>query len=220
MIKRIGRGLTVAGILAGTAVAVPSAVRAQGKVELTPFLGSFYPLAKMCTDCFRDGGNVRARLTNSATIGARLSYSVSRTIGIEAAGAYTPSRFELSAEDTTGFAVAASAKGTALLVSGRVLFRPARTNLHFIVGAGMVHRSGDQWKFQHDSVGTKLTSVAGILGLGVRAVVTPKFALLVSAEANLYSFDPKLGPIGDESNGTKLQSDLLVTIGIPITLAH
>jgi hypothetical protein len=219
-IKQMGQRLTFAGILAGTALTVPGAARAQAKVELSPFIGSFYPLAKMCTDCGNDASNVRGRLTNSAAIGARVSYSVSRTMGIEVSGAFTPSRVELSAQDTTGFAIAASAKGTALLASGRVLFRPARTNLFFIVGGGIVHRGGDQWKLQHDSVGTKLTSVAGILGLGVRAAVTPKFALLVSAEANLYSFDPKLGPTGDESNGSKLQSDLLVTIGIPLTLSH
>ena len=220
MIKRIGRGLTLAGILAGAAVATPRAARAQAKIELSPFVGSFYPLSKMCTDCLKDGSNIRTRITNSAAVGARLSYSVSPTIGVEAAGAYTPSRFELSAQDTTGLAFAASAKGSVLLASGRVLFRPSRTNLHFIVGAGIVHLGGDQWKTLHDSAGTKLTSVAGILGLGVRAAVTPKFALLISAEANLYSFDPKTGPTGNESNGGKLQSDLLVTIGVPITLSR
>jgi hypothetical protein len=220
MIKRIGRGLMFAGIVAGTAAVTPKTARAQGKIELSPFFGSFYPLAKMCTDCLKDGNQIRARLTNSAVFGARLTYAVSSTIGIEAAGAYTKSRFELSAEDTTGFAFAASARGSALLASGRVLFRPARTNLHFTVGAGIVHRGGDQWKTFHDSAGTKLTAVAGILGVGVRAAVTPKFSLLVSAEANLYSFDPKLGPVGDESNGGKLQSDFLVTIGIPITLSR
>ena len=220
MMRRIGRRLMVAGILAGAAVGIPSPARAQGKVELTPFLGSFYALGKMCTDCINNGSNFRLRLLNSAAFGGRFTYRLSNTLALEALGAFTPSRIELSAQDTTGFAFGASAKGNVLLASGRLLYRPARTNLSLIVGAGMVHRGGDAWKASKDSAGTKTTSPAGVLGVGVRAVVTPKFSLLISAEVNLYSFDPKFGPVGDESNGGKLQSDLLFTIGVPLTLAH
>jgi len=58
----------------------------------------------------------------------------------------------------------------------------------------------------------------------VRASVTPKFALNLSAELNFYSFDPRLAtttsPAPNSSNGSKLQADLLVTIGVPITLSH
>jgi hypothetical protein len=220
MFKRIGRGVTLAGVVAGISFAAPHSARAQGNVELTPFLGSFYALTKMCSDCNNDASDVRARQLNSAALGGRLTYMISNTLGIEASGSYTPSRIELSAEDTAGFAIGASARGKMIDASARLIYRPARTNLRFIVGAGIVHRGGNAWKTQHDSAGTKLTSPAAVLGVGVRAVVTPKFALLVSAEANLYSMDPMFGPLGDESNGKKLQSDVLVTIGIPIALSH
>ena len=213
--RRIGQIVVLAASLL-----TPRAVRAQGKVEFTPFLGSFYALAKMCSDCNNDASDVRGRLQNSAAFGGRISYWLSRTVGLEAVGMFTPARIELSAQDTTGFALAASAKGTVLIASARFLYRPARTNLHFIVGAGMVRRGGDTWKFAHDSVGTKTTSPAGVIGIAVRAAVTPKFALLISAEDHLYSFDPMLGPGGNESNGSKLQSDLLISIGVPITLAR
>jgi hypothetical protein len=220
MIRRVGRRLTFAAILAGAAGAIPSPARAQGKIELTPFLGSFYALGKMCSDCGNDGANIRLRLLNSAAFGGRLTYRLTNTLAIEGLGAYTPSRIELSAQDTSGFALGASAKGNVILASARLLYRPARTNLSFIVGGGMVHRGGDAWKAAKDSAGTKTTSPAAVLGVGVRASVTPKFALLISAEASLYSFDPNFGPPADRSNGSKLQSDLLFTIGVPLTLAH
>jgi hypothetical protein len=219
MIRRIHGAVAIAGLVLASAVVTPGAARAQAKFELTPFVGSFYPLAKMCTDCNKDGNNIRGQLLSSAVLGGRLTYWFSPTMGFEASGAYTPSRIQVSAADTTGFVFGASAKGNVLLMSGRLLYRPARTNLHFIIGGGIVHRGGNVWSTAHDSAGTKITSPAGILGIGVRAAVTPKFALNVSAEGNFYSFDPKLGPTGNESNGGKLQADFVVAVGVPIILS-
>lgn len=219
MIRRIHGAVAIAGLVLASAVVIPGTARAQAKFELTPFLGSFYPLAKMCTDCNKDGSNVRGQQLSSVVLGGRLTYWFSPTMGFEANGAYTPSRIQVSASDTTGFVFGASAKGSMLLMSGRLLFRPARTNLHFIVGAGIVHRGGNVWSTAHDSAGTKTTSPAATLGIGVRAAVTPKFALTVSAEGNFYSFDPMLGPTSDRSNGNKLQSDFVVSVGVPIILS-
>lgn len=234
MIKRIGRGLMLAGILAGaTAVAVPSVLHAQGKIELTPFVGSYYALAKMCSDCENNGSTIKvtAHQLSAAALGARLSYWISNTMGIEGAFAYTPSQAEERFQ-VSDFGLGVSGKGRIIQASGRVLFRPQRTNLHFTVGAGIVSRGDTVWQaFQFrsdspDSVGAKLTSVAGILGVGVRASVTPKFALNLSAELSLYSFDPHLGATGgatpatSSANGGKMQADLLVSVGVPITLSH
>lgn len=220
-VRGIGKILVVAGALVAGSLLTPRAARAQAKAELTPFVGSFYALAKLCSDCNAnsDGTNFQGRMLNSAAFGGRLSYWISRTIGIEAAVAYTPSRVE-EREDSAGFATAFSAKGSILLANGRLLLRPARTNLHFILGGGIVKRSGDIWKFVKDNNGAKLTSFGAVVGAGVRASVTPKFTLNVSAEGNFYSFDPFFGVGVDASNGKKLQADLLVSIGVPITLAH
>lgn len=230
MIKRIGRGLTLAGVLAGAAtMAVPSTAHAQGKIELTPFVGSYYALAKMCSDCENNGNTdkITAHQISAAAIGGHLSYWISNTIGVEGAFAYTPSQAEERFQ-VSNFGLGVSGKGRIIQASGRVLFRPQRTNLHFIVGAGIVSRGDTVWKaFQFrsdspDSVGAKLTSVAGILGVGVRASVTPKFALNLSAELSLYSFDPHLAatPATTSANGGKMQADLLVSVGVPITLSH
>lgn len=217
MTNRMGRVLAGAALATLAATAAPGRLHAQAKAEFTPFFGSFYALAKMCSDCSNDGSNLRGRLQNSAAFGGRISYWISNTVGIEAAGAYTAARIELSAQDTTGFSVAFSGKGNVIIANARLLYRPARTNLHFIIGGGIVKRGGDLWKTAHDSSGVKTTSPAGIIGVAVRAAVTPKFALSLSAEDHLYSFDPMFTT---PSTGKKLQSDLLITIGIPITLSR
>lgn len=231
MTKRIGRGLRLAGgVAVAAAMAVPSVVQAQGKFEFTPFIGSYYALTKMCTDCNNngDGSDLKAQQLSAFALGGRLSYWVSNTIGIEGAFTYAPSHAQERADLTSDFGFAVSGKGRIMQGSGRVLFRPQRTNLHFIAGVGIVSRGDTVWQaFKEnapDTVGAKLTSVAGILGVGVRASVTPKFALNVSAEVSLYSFDPRLAqvtsPANNSANGGKLQADLLVSVGIPITLSR
>jgi hypothetical protein len=222
MIKRIRGTVAIAVLVLAGAVVTPSAARAQAKFELTPFLGSYYALTKMCTNCSGSGSNLTAHQVNAAAIGARLTYWLSRTMGLEGAFAFTPSRMEERA-DSAGFGLAASGKGRVILASGRVLFQPERTNLHFTVGAGIVSRGDTVWTVvkdgSPDGVGAKLTSVAGLLGIGVRASVTPKFALNISAETAIYSFDPRLSQQSSSSNGGKLQADLLVSVGVPITLS-
>lgn len=223
MSKRIHGTVAIASLALAGAVVTPSAARAQAKFELTPFLGSYYALTKLCTDCNGNGSSLTAHQVNAAAIGGRLTYWVSRTMGIEGEFAYTPSRMEERA-DSAGFGLAASGKGRVILASGRVVFQPERTNLHFTVGAGIVSRGDTVWTVvkngSPDGVGAKLTTVAGLLGIGVRASVTPKFALNVSAETAIYSFDPRLAQGTSSSNGKKLQADLLISVGVPITLSR
>lgn len=219
MIRRIRGIVAIAGVVLAGAGVTPTTARAQAKFELTPFVGSYYPLAKVCTNCDSSGSNLNGRQVNAAAIGGRLTYWLSRTVGIEGSFGYTPSRIEVRI-DSAGFGAASSAKGHVLLASGRLLFRPARTNLHFILGGGIVTRGGAAWTTAHTNKGTKLTSVGGVLGVGVHASVTPKFALEFSAEGNFYSFDPKFAPNPNSSNGSKLQSDLLISVGVPITLSR
>jgi len=222
LIKRMGRVMALAGLPVVAALVVPSGAQAQSKFELTPVAGSFYPLSTMCTNCNNnnDGTDYRGVQLNSVAVGGALSYWVSRTIGVAAFVGWAPSRIQEDTLGVLGIRDGISIKGNLLLANARLLFRPARTNLHFIVGGGIVKRGGEFWKFVKDNSNVKLTSPAGILGIGVRASVTPKFALNISAEANIYSFDPHFGLGADPSNGSKLQADLLVSVGIPIALGH
>jgi hypothetical protein len=198
------------------ALAFPRAGQAQGKLELTPFFASYYALTTMSNDASGDGSNLKIQQLSAPTYGGRITYWVSRTIGVEASAGYTTSGLRAFGDTSLG-GTQFSLPGNVLLASARMLYRPARTNLHLIVGAGTVHRGGDFWKNAHSSSATKVTSPAAILGAGVRASVTPKFALNVSLEANIYSFDPD-GT--DTLNKSKLQADVLVAIGIPLTLSR
>ena len=215
MIKRLGRLLMITGGLVGASLAVPSAAQAQGKIELTPFVGNYYPLLTMTDDFGGQPPNFftdwTARQVNAVAFGGRLTFWVSNTIGIEAAGAYNGSAPKLtSPDDSTTFFF----KGNIITASGRFLYRPPRLNLHFILGGGIVKRGGAAW----EGPNLQLTKPAGIVGIGVRAAVSPKFALNVSAEMNVYPFD--IDGSSGTVNSSKLQADLLVSIGVPIALSH
>jgi len=216
----------IAGVVLAGAVTIPSAAGAQAKFELIPFVGSYYPLASMCTDCNRANDNSAyiGKQLSTFAVGGGLSYMLSSTVGITATAAWSPSRVEETQDDTTsalrnlGIRYGTSTKGTIFLATVRALFRPARTNVHFIVGGGIVQRGGDFWKYIKDNNGLKATTPMGVLGVGVRASVTPKFQLDINAEGDFYSFDPHFGTAAVTTDGTKLQTDLLLTVGVPITL--
>jgi hypothetical protein len=216
-INRIRQALAISGGLFAVVLAFPRDGQAQGKLELTPFFASYYALTTMSNDANGDGSNVRIQQLSAPTYGGRISYWVSRTIGIEAAAGYTTSGLRAFSNDTSSGGLSFAVTGNVLLASARMLYRPARTNLHLIVGGGIVHRGGTFWKDSHTNSGTKVSSPAVILGAGVRASVTPKFALNVSLEGSFYSFDPD-GT--DTFNKSKLQADVLLAIGVPLTLSH
>ena len=209
MTNRIRRLMSLTGLITVASFAAPRGVAAQGKIELTPFAGMYYTLTTMADDIFQDGSNWDVRQLTAGAFGGRLAFWVSNTMGVEAAGTYSKSgvRISNSAGDSLFFG-----KASLLSASARLLYRPARTNLHAIIGLGVVHRGGDSWQ------GTdKLTKPAVTAGFGVRAAVSPKFALNLNAEANIYSFDPDGSQAFFKS---KTQADVIVTIGIPLTLGH
>jgi hypothetical protein len=215
-ITQVGRRLALAGVLTG-AIAVPGVAHAQ-KLELTPYVGNYYALTSMSDDVFggvdpftgvNDGSHWKAKQVSAVSVGGRLTFWLSNTSGIEVAGSFQQSQPKLSSpQDTSSLTF----KGRLVTATGRFLYRPPRTNLHLIVGGGIVSRGGDAWTGID-----RLTRPAGVVGAGVRAVVSPKFALNVSAEATVYSFD--IDGSGT-TNKSKLQSDVVVSIGIPITLSH
>jgi len=209
------RTMLVAGGVGGASLAAPAAVGAQAKLELVPFFASFYTLTNIAE--FEDTFNnitYTERQTSAPGVGGRLRYWASPKLGIEAAVSYSWSGTRFASDDTADVG-SSGLPGNLLHASGRVLYRPARTNLHLIAGVGMIQRGGETWDF--DFIDQK-TSVGGVVGFGVRATVTPKLALEVGLEANLYKADP------DGSDDTvyesKFQTDLLVTIGIPFALAR
>jgi hypothetical protein len=201
--KTVAQGLVAAAL----ALAAAGPASAQAKLELTPFFTSFYALAKVS-----EGSGFYEKHVPAAGFGGRLTYWISPTIGIEASGSYNKSGTQVVVDDTLGVG-GASFAGNITTFSGRVLYRPARSNLYLFAGAGSVKRGGDTW----DLFGyTELNDIGGLGGFGVRASITPKLALLVSAELMVYSLDPD-GPDGTDYE-SKSQTDVYVSIGIPIAL--
>jgi len=207
------RTMLLAGGVCSAGLAAPAALRAQAKLELTPFFTSYYPLATLTDDFVASffGPGVSVKQLSTAGFGGRLTYWVSRTLGIEAEGSYIPSVPRIFSEKDS-VNVASTLSGSIVTGSARLLYRPSRTNLFLLGGLGIVNRGGDTWQDIDQP-----TAFGGVLGFGVRASVTPKLALYVSAEAFLYSTDPD-GPDFDDFPESKFQQDILVSIGVPITL--
>ena len=195
--------LAVVGLTAAPAVAA-----AQAKLELTPFFTSFYALANV------DKGSGTHEVHNPAAgFGGRVTYWLTPTIGVEASGAYVGTGTRIVVDDTSLGVGGAAYEGNLTTFSGRVLYRPPRTNLYLFAGAGQIMRGGDTWDFFGFE---ELNDVAALAGFGVRASVTPKVSLLVSAELMFYQLDPD-GDSGTFYDSTN-QTDVYVTIGIPIGL--
>lgn len=201
--------LTALALTAAGGVTAPA--HAQYVAELTPFFTSFYPLQEIKFDEV-GAENVTLKHKTGPGVGARLTFWLSGTVGLEAAGAYVWSSPSFSAQEQ-GASADFSLPGTIINGTGRVVFRPARTNLYLLAGGGIVSRGGEAWEGDE----AKKTTFAGVAGFGARANVTPKFALNVTVEGTFYSLDPD----GSDADGgtffqPSFQTDLAVSIGIPI----
>jgi len=202
----------------------PRPAAAQG-ITFTPFVGSLYTFSKYFDsdiDLGNFGGSGTANFTmeqtNTVTFGARLAVPMGATFSVEGAGSYASSEVRFTGTDAAapGVDLATNLTGSVITGSLRGIYRPRRSNLNLIGGVAVVHHGGEAWDFDSNE---KLTNIGGVVGFGIRAQVTPKFVLNITAEGYFYSFDP------DESNDTqngffesKMQTDLVVSIGIPIQL--
>jgi hypothetical protein len=199
---------TLALVMAGGATA---RAHAQYVAEFTPFFTSYYPLAKI--DFTGSTDELFAKQGAAPGVGARLTFWLSRAVGIEAAGSFQWSKPQIYFPDPDFGPVTTNLKGTLLNATGRFVYRPARTNMFLLAGGGIVSRGGEAW--EGDDI--KRTDLAGVAGFGARANITPKFAVNVVVEGTFYPFDAD-GP--DADGGTffqsSLQSDINVSIGIPI----
>ena len=202
----MSKATCLAAIACVMGAALPRTAAAQ--FEFTPFFASYYALTKI-DDAVAGNSSVSEKQFAAPAFGARMTFWLGSSFGIEGAGsfAFSGTRFVSS----TAGAVGASLSGTIITGTGRLLYRPARTNFHLLLGGGIVSRGGDTWNFGFI---TSKTDVAGVVGFGVRAAITPKLALNVNVESFLYQTDPD--GTGTEYDG-KMQADLYVAIGVPIS---
>jgi len=200
------------------AAPLAATVHAQG-ITLTPYVGSFYAATSFVNQDV-GGETLTVDQANTVVVGARLSVPISGTMAIEGAFGYSKSDVILRITNScqsgnlTVFDCSTNFSGNVITGSGRILFRPRRSNIQFIVGGAYVKHSGEAWD---DPSTTETSNFGGVAGLGIRANITPRFVLSLNGEAFIYSFDPDGS---DSLFEGKTQADLVFTVGVPIALSR
>jgi len=224
-----GRRRSLLGWLAAIALGAGAArADAQVRVEIAPFTGSYLPLTNW-GEMSQSFGNSTFRQTIGVLVGGRLRTTFTDLVGGEISAAYVNTgwrqHFEGNVNNTAASKIDYALAGNMTLASARLILTPRRANYYGIVGGGVMHRGGRAWDpsiWTVPSTQYNTTSPAGILGLGLRAPVSPSLSLDASAELHLHGGDlVKSGFAFSDAKYTAggLQSDLIVTIGVPISLA-
>jgi hypothetical protein len=197
-------------------LASAAAASAQADVEVIPYFATYYAVSSLGF-VNAPGEDIAFKQGSTPMGGVRIRVRVANAVSLEGSAAYGNSPlvglFDDPTDDPDLGETGVAFSGNLLIANGRLLYRPRRSNLYLMAGAGMVRRGGNAWdKFVE---ATEKTAIAGLLGFGVRAAITPRLSFDVGLEAHLYSVDPD----GDEELfEAKFQQDLLVTVGIPIGL--
>lgn len=213
--------LALAGVVA---CATPLATAAQ-KLEMTPFFASHYSISNYFDeDLFT--GTVTERVTEKTgsgpAIGVRLTYWLSQTLGIEAEGLYSKANQQNAFPDrdaSTGQLTGTLYKANVTMASGRLLFRPRRSNLRLFAGISHLTFGGDVYTYAPYSY-TNLSTIGGVVGFGVRAQATRSLALDVSVEAYLHNLDRGDGPYLPVELKGAFQQEVLIAVGVPIKLMN
>jgi hypothetical protein len=200
-----------------------AAGQAKGRVELTPFIGMYLPVADIIniSDPTGSGLDLAFSQKSAFSLGGRLGYGLSDRAALEGAFGYTSSDVKI---DVGGFGSVALG-GTVLQGSARVLYRlnaPASpTAWHLVGGVAMISRGGEVW----DTLSTDSTSVDGrtdfgvVIGGGVSLPVGKGLALRIDVEDYVYqakfTFDLAGSRLDTES---QLQNDLVLSVGLAIQL--
>lgn len=192
------------------AAALPGAVAAQQRIELTPFVASYYHLSHLGEG---DAGPITGNhftidQKNAFAFGGRITLPVGARFAVEGEFAYSMSGVTIEEDDIGGNNIngGISQDGSIMYGSLRGVISPKRSNLFLLAGPAIIARGGDAW----DGV-DETTDFGGVVGFGFRANVTPRFRVNFTAESYLYSFST-------EGSDSKFQADLLVSLGIPISL--
>ncbi len=198
----------------GLVVMAPSALFAQLRTEITPFVASYYGMTHIAKGkgLFNAGVPFTVDQNNAFAIGGRVTIPVGARLALEGEFAYAMSGVSAT-EDTLfgpGIDGGLSQSGSIIFGSVRAVFSPRRSNLFMLAGPAIIKRGGDAWKGVNSG---DITDFGGVVGFGVRANVTPRFRLNLTAEAYLYSFDA----FPNQGTDPEFQADVIVGLGIPIS---
>ena len=194
----------------GLVALVPCALEAQQRTEITPFVASYYHLTHLASGTTAAGNDFNIDQKNAVAFGGRITVPIGGRVAIQ--GEFTFATSGLAATEKNGIGPGLdgglSQNGNIIFGSLRAVLSPRRSNLFLLAGPAIVKRGGDAWSGVKSS---DITDFGGVVGFGFRANVTPRFRVNFTAESYLYSFD-------GGGTDSKFQSDLLVSLGIPISL--
>ncbi len=229
MLRSMSSRLLLPVVALVLAALVPARLTAQTKFQFIPFFTSYYAVSNVADETVKldlsnppdgiiDPVNVKEKQSNGPGLGAKARVWFNPQFGFEGSVAYIWTGRQAKFDPDTLIS-ATFLDGHAILASGRVLYRPHRSNLHLLAGAGYMTVGGDAWDPDNFASGTEVTTgnVFFVVGFGARASITPGFALDIGVEANLYSVDRANPPSGAiDIFDSNFQQDILVSIGVPI----
>jgi hypothetical protein len=199
-----------------------AAGQGKGRVELTPYLGMYLPVADIIQQSDPGSGvSLSFKQKSALSFGGRLTYGLSDRAALEGGFGYTSSDVKL---ELSGLGSAALG-GTVMTASARVLYRlnqpSAPTGWHLIGGVAMISRGGDIWD-QLESGGVRVdgrTDFGAVIGGGVRLPMGRRLALRIDVEDYVhqakFTIDDGVTPLDTES---QLQNDLVISVGLAIQL--
>lgn len=218
--RQLRRFLALTGVVA---LLTPLSARAQ-KLEVTPFFASHYSLSPYFDEEL-DFGSGLERVTegtgNGPAFGVRATYWLTSTLGIEVEGAYSEADQVNKFPDrdaSTGALTGTIYDATVTMVSGRIAYRPRRSNLRVFAGVSQLTFGGDVYEYAPYNY-TELSTIGGVIGFGVRAQATRSLSLDIAVEAYIHSLDRGDGPYPTPLEA-KMQQEVLVTVGVPIKLMN
>lgn len=192
-------------------LALPVTATAQTRVDLTPFIGVYFPLANAVNQ-----NGTQLSQTFSAAFGARLAIWGSK-LGVEVGGAFAKSGVSDQFDPPVPGSIALGsfrvlvplAQGT---TSCLMTVGGCQPSVYVSGGFGFIKRGGQAWQGT-----TGLLNLTGSLGMGVRIPASPKLTVRVDGEVLLYSAQFGSATLGPTSS--QFQEDVVLSAGLWIPLA-
>lgn len=203
-----------AAALTATMLAGATVGAAQGRsLEIVPFVGGFVPTTTLGSIRIPGLGGTPATITGemkpAAAFGGRLAVTGGESrLGAEVTYFYSASDMRIALGPFSQ-SFDAQVQGGSAKLTYRATSEGSGTDILLGAGVGGIHHSGDAFQFASGQF-----DVGGVVGAGLRVLITPQVALRFDGEALFYSWS------AGSTLGSKSQADLLMTIGLAIGMGR
>lgn len=193
-------------VVAAALTTPPASLQAQDGIELTPFIGAFVPLSNVME---QNGAEVKHQPNLAG--GLRMTTGGAGRMRFEGvvavAGGAVKGTSGLSEPEVEGRVILASVRALWGLGAGG-----GAAAWHLTTGIGVLSRGA----YAYESLdGT--TDIGAVIGIGTRARIGDRWSLRIDLEDNISSAEFELG---GASSGSKLQNDLMLSVGLAIPLGN